>query len=237
MELKSIKEYPKATKVEIPLTERVAKMLFYNLPDTYFGSTTWMNYWTYDINSETLPLKSWTQIHLTTREEFIPPFLGTQSVELLLSEETWSGVQRLVARIHGEINGSDRRIIIELLVPVPSLHERSIRFLDRFRSFANRHYGTQSDTVDENIRKLMKSLDEIAQMEKVLVSKGLAPDAAHDQAVKALMPADVQKLLRPDSLGGNAEDRAKAAQMMAEVRRAKMKFGGRRRTRRKAKKV
>jgi hypothetical protein len=237
MEPRSLKEYPKATKIEIPLTERVAKMLFYKLPNPYFGDMGFVRYWMYDINQETLPLKSWTQIDLTTRDEFIPPLREPQTVELLLSEEPWNrNTLRNVARIHGEINGSDRRLVITLLVPVPSLHERSIRFLDQFRFFANGHYRTQPDTVDENIRKLMKSLEEIEQMEKVLVSKGLAPDAAHDQAVKALMPADVQKLLRPDSLGGNAEDRKKAAQMMAEVRRAKMKFGGRK-TRRKAKKV
>jgi hypothetical protein len=97
------------------------------------------------------------------------------------------------------------------------------------------HFNTP-DKIDKETRQLMKSLEEIEQMKKVLVSKGLAEDAAQDQAFKALMPANMQRWMRPDSQGGNAEDRKKAAERFAEVRRAKMKFGGRK-TRRRPRKV
>jgi hypothetical protein len=81
----------------------------------------------------------------------------------------------------------------------------------------------------------MKPVDEMEQMKKVMVSKGIPEEMAQDQAARAFLPADVQRLMRPDSLGGNAEDRKKAAQMMANARLAKLRGG--RKTRRKARKV
>jgi hypothetical protein len=68
-----------------------------------------------------------------------------------------------------------------------------------------------------------------------MVSKGIPEEMAQDQAAKAFLPAEIQRLMRPDSLGGNAEDRKKAAQLMADARLAKLRGG--RKTRRRPRKV
>ena len=115
------------------------------------------------------------------------------------------------------------------------MHKRSVDFIDTFRNYAagnSSYFAAVADVVDPKTRSVMKSLREMDAMEKVLVSKGLAPDAAHDQAVKALMPMDLQRLLRPDSLGGSPADREVANERLQDARRALQKSrGGRRKTR------
>lgn len=241
MELRSLKEYPKATKLEIPLSEDMAKRLFFARP--HFKNMPLLRTWKELYNDISMPFTSWKLIGLGERFVQVRQRGPNQWEvdQLTLHERPMSDILapvRPVARIYGKLNGFDRRLIIELLVPVPSLHTRSIYFLDWLRNYAAGiavHFNTP-DKIDKETRQLMKSLEEIEQMKKVLVSKGLAEDAAQDQAFKALMPANMQRWMRPDSLGGNAEDRKKAAERFAEVRRAKMKFGGRK-TRRRPRKV
>lgn len=230
MELKSILNYPKATRIEIPLSEGMAKVLFFAKP--YFDNVQVMDRLVYDYNDMTIPFASSKRIGLTKRRQLGDP--GPSQITLY--EQPISDIfapVRPVARLSGKIDGLDRRLIIELLVPVPALHTRSVLFINQLREYAAGNKVSFNDpaNIDKETRQLMKSLEEIEQMKKVLVSKGLAEDAAQDQAFKALMPANMQRWMRPDSLGGNAEDRKKAAERFAEIRRLKMKLGGRRKTR------
>lgn len=236
--MKSIREYPNATKITIPLSAVVARTFFY-LPNPFFKGIDFLQRWADDLNRETMLMKTWTQIHIAQSDEtvFWGNPAGRYTTQLTLYEEEWSAEKRrrTIATIHGEINGTDRRMIITLLVPVPSMHKRSVDFIDTFRNYAagnSSYFAAVADVVDPKTRSVMKSLREMDAMEKVLVSKGLAPDAAHDQAVKALMPMDLQRLLRPDSLGGSPADREVANERLQDARRALQKSrGGRRKTR------
>jgi hypothetical protein len=230
MELKSIKEYPKATKIEIPLSEEMAKSFFHDFPNLYFGaSINFMWSWADRLNFQSMPFKASTRLDVRGTEEDVPGYQGPQTVEIVLYERD---PRRAVASFRG---GPDRRLVIQLLVPVPTLHERSIRFLDRVRAYAGRRTLGEHplDTVDANVRELMKPMDEMEQMKKVMVSKGLPEEMAQDQAARAFLPAEIQRLMRPDSLGGNAEDRKKAAQLMVDARLAKLRGGRKTRRRRK----
>jgi hypothetical protein len=233
--MKSIKEYPKATKIEIPMTETMAKLYFYDFPNLYFGeyiNILWT--WADRLNIEAMPLNAWSHLDVRRTEETVPGYQGPQTVEIVLYERYGDDTRRAFASIRG---GPDRRMVIQLLVPVPMLHERAIRLLDQFRYFVGwRLYSDNPfDRVDANERRLMKPVDEMEQMKKVMVSKGIPEEMAQDQAARAFLPADVQRLMRPDSLGGNAEDRKKAAQMMADARLAKLRGG--RKTRRRPRKI
>ena len=232
--MKSIKEYPKATKIEIPLTEETAKWFFHALPKPYFGANI-NSMWTEAdrLNFERMPLKALSYLDVRGTEEDVPGYQVPQTVEIVLYERDWKGTRRAVASFRGEINGSDRRLVITLLVPVPTLRERAIRYLDDFRFFIHAH--RTFETQDANVTALMKPVDEMEQMKKVMMSKGLPEEMAQDQAAKAFLPAEIQRLMRPDSLGGNAEDRKKAAQLMADARLAKLRGG--RKTRRRPRKV
>jgi hypothetical protein len=234
--MKSVLKYPRATKIEIPLSEGMAKVLFFAKP--YFDNVQVMDRLVYDYNDMTIPFASSKQIGLTKRRQVGDP--GPSQITLYEQNiaDGILGPIHPVARLSGKLDGFDRRLIIELLVPVPALHTRSVLFIDQLREYAAGNKASFNDptNIDKETRQLMKSLEEIEQMKKVLVSKGLAEDAAHDQAFKALMPANMQRWMRPDSQGGNAEDRKKAAERFAEIRRLKMKFGGRK-TRRRRRKV
>jgi hypothetical protein len=230
--MKSIKEYPKATKIEIPLTEVGARIVFPDFPNLYFGpdiNILWT--WADRLNFELMLFKGSTWLEVRGTEETVPGFDGPRTVEIVLYERD---PRRAVASIRG---GPDRRMVIQLLVPVPTLHERSIRFLDQFRSDVGwRLYSDNPlDRVEKRVRELMKPVDEMDQMKKVMIRKGLPEEMAQDQAAKAFLPAEIQRLMRPDSLGGNAEDRKKAAQLMADARLAKLRGG--RKTRRRPRKV
>lgn len=233
MEPKSIKEYPKATKIEIPLTEETAKWFFHALPKPYFGrpniNTMWID--ATSLNIQRMPLKALSYLDVMATEEDVPGFMEPQIVEIILYERDWKGTRRAVASFRGEINGSDRRLVITLLVPVPTLRERAIRYLDDFRFFIHAHRTFEPE--DVNATALMKSVNEMDQMKKVMIRKGLPEEMAQDQAARALLPAEIQRLMRPDSLGGNAEDRKKATQMMADARIAKLRGGRKTRRRRK----
>ena len=233
--MKSIKEYPKATKIEIPMSKWTAKMFFHDFPNLYFGADInilWT--WADRLNFEAMPLNAWSHLDVRRTEETVPGYQGPQTVEIVLYERYGDDTRRAFASIRG---GPDRRMVIQLLVPVPMLHERAIRLLDQFRYFVGwRLYSDNPfDRVDANERRLMKPVDEMEQMKKVMVSKGIPEEMAQDQAARAFLPADVQRLMRPDSLGGNAEDRKKAAQMMADARLAKLRGG--RKTRRRPRKI
>jgi hypothetical protein len=47
-------------------------------------------------------------------------------------------------------------------------------------------------------------------MKKALIDRGLAEDAAQDQAMRTLLPAGLTHMLRSDAEGGNADARKRA---------------------------
>jgi hypothetical protein len=97
--------------------------------------------------------------------------------------------------------------VITLLVPVPELRDRTIVYIDHVRAEV-RWQNTQPPSRDAET--FTKGIKEMMLMKKALIDRGLAEDAAQDQAMRTLLPEGLARLLRPDSEGGSADARKRA---------------------------
>jgi hypothetical protein len=214
--MKSIREYPKATKIEIPLTlSGVSK--YFSIMDSTFTDPSYfdrlaerpMVYGEPQSKPYTKPLtirklvirendeiESGWQRFLRPRTLTVAQSIGT----------TWGFAE--VANLTLDVSGPVPLFVITLLVPVSELGDRTILFIDYLRNLV-RWQNTQPP--DGRIVKVyIKGIREMMLMKKALIDRGLAEDAAQDQAMRTLLPGVLTRMLRSDAEGGNADARKRA---------------------------
>ena len=209
--MKSIKEYPKATKIEIPLTLS-GLSAYFRISDSVF------RYRADFLQSTYVPLTfSGGQSHFYPRYTIKTPpiyiderdIVGTREYalprKLVLVELSEDGVRHIdVLTLTLDVSGSVPQLVITLLVPVPELRDRTIIYIDYVRA---RVQWRNTQPVQKDAEVYVKGVREMMLMKTALVDRGLAEDAAQDQAMRTLLPEGLARLLRPDSEGGSADAR------------------------------
>ncbi len=235
--MKSIKEYPKATKIEIPLTLS-GLTRYFNFVNSAFITTTY-----FDQTAE-YPL-----VFVKPTSQLYTEPLTTRSLVIRGSDEIKSGWQRFprprtltvaqsigerafkdVATLTLDVSGPVPLFVITLLVPVSKLGDRTILFIDYLRAVVP-WQNTQPPTGQTGV--YVKGVREMMLMKKALIDRGLAEDAAQDQAMRTLLPADLTYMLRSDAEGGSADARKRGNLLLRLIQEyiLKHKAGGTRRRR------
>jgi hypothetical protein len=217
--MKSIKEYPKATKIEIPLTIG-GLTRYFRIADSTFRSR-------FDFRDSVLtPLVFEGPRSAPYPKKLTTPAIGieernmvgtSRSVDtsrlvsrprtLALIEHSPDGSSKDVLTLTMDVSGPVPLFVITLLVPVPELRDRTIVYIDHVRAEV-RWQNTQPPSRDAET--FTKGIKEMMLMKKALIDRGLAEDAAQDQAMRTLLPEGLARLLRPDSEGGSADARKRA---------------------------
>ncbi len=210
--MKSIKEYPKATKIEIPLTLSGLTQYF-QISNGAFNPYAGLKDSVYNPLVFERPRSAPYPKELTTPRIRIDDRdivgTGTRSRPrtLALIEHSPDGSAKDVLSINLDVSGPVPLFAITLLVPVPELRDRTIVYIDYVRALV-RWQNTQP--APEHVQEYVKGVREMMLMKKALIDRGLAEDAAQDQAMRTLLPAGLASMLRPDSEGGNADARKRA---------------------------
>ena len=218
--MKSIREYPKATKIEIPLTIG-GLTRYFRIADSTFRSR-------FDFRDSVLtPLVFEGPRSAPYPKKLTTPAIGieernmvgtSRSVDtsrlvsrprtLALIEHSPDGSSKDVLTLTLDVSGPVPLFVITLLVPVSELGDRTILFIDYLRNLV-RWQNTQPP--DGRIVKVyIKGIKEMMLMKKALIDRGLAEDAAQDQAMRTLLPGVLTRMLRSDAEGGSADARKRA---------------------------
>jgi hypothetical protein len=210
--MKSIKEYPKATKIEIPLTLSGLTQYF-QISNGAFNPYTGLTDSVYTPLVFGIPVATSYPKELTTpriridERDIVGTGTRSRPRTLALIEHSPDGSAKDVLSIKLDVSGPVPLLAITLLVPVPQLRDRTIVYIDYVRALV-RWRNTQP--APEHVQEYVKAAREMMLMKKALIDRGLAEDAAQDQAMRTLLPAGLTHMLRSDAEGGNADARKRA---------------------------